>query len=100
MKVKLNNSKILIVKVIIVFMCIMCISGDSFSASYIYNLNKEIQQKSVESSISTVSSNVTPEFSFESVSQILIEPYTGKVLYENNADEKLLPASVTKVMTY
>ncbi|MDR0958245.1 MAG: D-alanyl-D-alanine carboxypeptidase [Clostridiales bacterium] len=32
-------------------------------------------------------------------SSILIEASSGKVLYENNADERLAPASVTKTMT-
>ncbi len=31
-------------------------------------------------------------------SAILLEPYTGQILYEQNADEKLPPASVTKIM--
>ncbi len=31
-------------------------------------------------------------------SAILLEPYTGKILYEQNSDEKLAPASITKVM--
>lgn len=100
MKIKLSKSKVIIFKVLFSFVCIMCISCSSFGASYIYNLNKEATEKNVQSSISTIAPNVRPEFSFESVSQILIEPYTGTVLYENNADEKLLPASVTKVMTY
>jgi len=32
-------------------------------------------------------------------SAILIEPMSGKVLYEKNADERLPPASITKIMT-
>ena len=32
-------------------------------------------------------------------SAILMEQETGKVLYEQNADEQLPPASVTKIMT-
>lgn len=32
-------------------------------------------------------------------SYILIEPTTGQVLAENNADEKMPPASITKIMT-
>ena len=32
-------------------------------------------------------------------SAILMEKSTGQVLYEDNADEPLRPASVTKVMT-
>ncbi|MBR6741803.1 MAG: D-alanyl-D-alanine carboxypeptidase, partial [Clostridia bacterium] len=31
-------------------------------------------------------------------SAILLEPYTGKILYEQNSDEKLAPASITKIM--
>ena len=32
-------------------------------------------------------------------SAILLEPNTGKILYEQNADEKLPPASITKIMS-
>ncbi len=32
-------------------------------------------------------------------SAILIEPMSGKVLYEKNADERLPPSSITKIMT-
>ena len=32
-------------------------------------------------------------------SVVLMEPHTGKVLYENNPDEKLAPASITKIMS-
>ena len=32
-------------------------------------------------------------------SAILIEASTGKVLFEKNADEKLVPASMTKIMS-
>ncbi len=96
---KLSKSKVIIFKVLFSFMCIMCISCSNFGANYIYRLNKETIKNSAQSSISTIAQNVRPEFSFESVSQILVEPYTGTVLYENNSDEKLLPASVTKVMT-
>lgn len=40
-----------------------------------------------------------PTFESDAKSLILIEASTGKVLYENNADEALPPASVTKIMT-
>ncbi len=39
------------------------------------------------------------EIEADAKSVILIEARTGKVLYENNADERLPPASVTKIMT-
>lgn len=35
----------------------------------------------------------------EAKSALLMEPMTGKILYEKNADEKFAPASVTKIMT-
>lgn len=55
-------------------------------------------------SVETVKSVAQPvaanaSFNFTSKSQILMEMSTGKVLYENNADEKAYPASVTKIMT-
>ena len=40
-----------------------------------------------------------PQIDSDAKSMILIEASTGKVLYENNADEALPPASVTKIMT-
>ncbi len=40
-----------------------------------------------------------PDLSLECKSAILMEAGTGKVIYEQNADEALPPASVTKVMT-
>lgn len=39
------------------------------------------------------------DFVLESPSVILMEPSTGQILYEKNADEQRHPASVTKVMT-
>lgn len=89
-----------ITKVILAYFCMMISACSCFGSSYIYKLNKETNtMKTAQSSISTISANVTPEFKFESEAQILIEPTTKTVLYENNADEHLLPASVTKVMT-
>ena len=42
---------------------------------------------------------VTPPGAIYCKSAILIEWETGTVLFENNADERLYPASVTKIMT-
>ena len=39
------------------------------------------------------------EIGIAAPSAILMEKVTGRVLYEKNADARLLPASVTKVMT-
>lgn len=57
--------------------------------------------KTAESSIVNENAVATtaPVFSFQSASQILMEVSTGEILYANKENEKLLPASVTKVMT-
>mgnify|MGYP006365064431 FL=1 len=65
-----------------------------YASNYLYEVKKV--QGNVESSISTVAS---PTFEFQSYSQILMEPTTGEILYANNENEHMLPASVTKVMT-
>ena len=51
--------------------------------------------KSVQAKPAVANAN----FNFASKSQILMEMSTGTVIYENNADEKAYPASVTKIMT-
>lgn len=40
-----------------------------------------------------------PVLKVEGKSAILMEPYSGKIIYENNSHEKFAPASVTKIMT-
>ena len=99
---------------ILLFMCAMWINKQVYCTGYLYTLDNESKNtkddKNItgyiedESSVSVNSESylkIQPaEFDFKSVSQILIGPTTNTILYENNADEKLLPASVTKVMTY
>lgn len=51
--------------------------------------------KTEESSIKTNA----PVFNFTSGAQILMEASTGEIIYANNENEKLYPASVTKIMT-
>ena len=43
--------------------------------------------------------NIPELAALDCTSAVLMEAATGRVLYEQNADESLLPASVTKVMT-
>lgn len=63
------------------------------------NSNNENSGDNKESSSIQTEAPVVPEFSFQSQSQILMELSTGKIIYENNADEHLFPASVTKIMS-
>lgn len=82
-------------KCLVMFIICLIFSTNVICSSYIYPVNKNKEIK--VSSISTFAS--TPEFNFQSQSQVLMEPTTGEILYANNENEKLLPASVTKVMT-
>jgi len=50
-------------------------------------------------SIVLASDDTTTNFSIESPAGILIESKTGKVLFEKNSNEKMYPASLTKVLT-
>lgn len=60
-------------------------------------VNRETETyKTAESSVQTAS---IPTFTFQSESQILMEATTGEVIYANNENARLLPASVTKIMT-
>lgn len=78
----------------IIFLVGICIFTTSIvlGSSYIYSLD-------LKTNVSSMQTVAPPIFAFKSAAQILVEPTTGKVIYENNADEKLLPASVTKIMT-
>jgi D-alanyl-D-alanine carboxypeptidase (penicillin-binding protein 5/6) len=44
-------------------------------------------------------SEKTTVLDIKAKSVVLMEPKTGKILYENNANEKLAPASITKIMS-
>ncbi len=89
--------KYILPRIIIIFAYVFCILTNTYAANYLYNTQKT-DTITKESSISTFSI-AEPSFEFKSTSQILIDVATGEVIYANNENEKLLPASVTKVMT-
>lgn len=60
---------------------------------------KQTEEKKYITSESSTQTIAAPTFSFESKAQVLMEQSTGKILYANNENEHLLPASVTKIMT-
>ena len=82
-------------RIVIFIVCILGMFSNVYSVSYMYPINKNKDVK--VSSINTIAAN--PQFTFQSEAQVLMEPTTGEILYANNENEKLLPASVTKIMT-
>lgn len=47
----------------------------------------------------TQTSAIGDQLEINAKSAFLIEPLTGQILYESNADEPLAPASITKIMS-
>ncbi|MDO5516766.1 MAG: D-alanyl-D-alanine carboxypeptidase family protein [Clostridium sp.] len=69
-------------------------SPEDEDISYTEAKTDEPAPKTDGSSLEQADSN-----NIEAKSALLMEPTTGKVIYEKNADEKFAPASVTKIMT-
>lgn len=63
------------------------------SANSINGPTKETKEKKEENK------GAVDNFNLDCKASILIEPVSGKVIYEHNAHEKFSPASVTKIMT-
>ncbi len=57
------------------------------------NLNTEAAEKTVEATADS------PQLGITAPSSILMEASTGTIIYENQADMRLSPASITKIMT-
>jgi serine-type D-Ala-D-Ala carboxypeptidase (penicillin-binding protein 5/6) len=92
----------IIQKILVLSFIFVYFLSNTYCSIYLYNIekkqadNKKLNQTN-DSSVSTMVSS--PVFEFQSKSQVLMEPSTGKVLYSNNENEKIYPASVTKIMT-
>lgn len=64
------------------------------------NLTTEYYSEDILANFTSAPVNTnTAKLDIKAKSVILMEPETGSVLYEENADEKLHPASVTKIMS-
>ena len=59
----------------------------------------DIKDINVPFAVDNKSAKIGTKLDIKAKSAILLEPYTGQILYEQNADEKLPPASITKVMS-
>ena len=59
----------------------------------------DISDIEVPYNTATTNAAVGQTLDIKAKSVILMEPYTGNILYESNSDEKLSPASITKIMS-
>ena len=72
----------------------------SFSVSAEKRVASECDISDIEVPFEAVDSSavVGQTLDIDAKSVILMEAYTGTILYENNSDERLAPASITKIM--
>ncbi len=75
--------------------CLFCVGVSAKTVS------SECSTDDLDIPIEASSTNATigTQLDIKAKSAILMEVNTGKILYEDNADEKLPPASITKIMT-
>ncbi len=83
----------------IVFCFVFFYSCCSFASTYEYIWSTIADTNSGNSSIAVSSNLNSGSLNLESTGAILIEQFTGQILYEQNSHEQLRPASVTKVMS-
>lgn len=72
----------------------------SFEVSAAKTVSSESSIEDINEPLESVETNavIGQTLDIKAKSAILMEPYTKEILYESNADEKLAPASITKIM--
>ena len=89
-------------KKIIAFMLSVCmLFGMTVSAKESVTVSSECDISDIDVPLdsTTVNAAIGQTLDIKAKSVELMEPNTGKVLYESNSDEKLPPASITKIMS-
>ncbi len=82
-------------------MALCLISGICVSAKESVTVSSECDISDINVPLDSTSVNaaIGQTLDIKAKSVVLMEPNTGKVLYESNSDEKLPPASITKIMS-
>jgi D-alanyl-D-alanine carboxypeptidase (penicillin-binding protein 5/6) len=72
----------------------------SFEVSAVKTVSSESDIEDINEPLESLETNavIGQTLDIKAKSAILMEPYTKEILYESNADEKLAPASITKIM--
>lgn len=89
-------------KIIALLVCLVLTFGMSVSAADgAVTVSSECDISDIEVPIETSANNaaIGQTLEIKAKSAILMEPNTGNILYESNADEVLAPASITKIMS-
>lgn len=89
-------------KKLIAFILTVCLLfGMTVSASESVTVSSECDISDIDVPLDSapVNAAIGQTLDIKAKSVVLMEPNTGKVLYESNSDEKLPPASITKIMS-
>lgn len=86
-------------KVFSFLLCLLTLFTTSFKVEALENVVKEDETSVEVSNQLSYGNNENLPVEVKAKSAILLEVESGEVLLEHNADEKLYPASVTKIMT-
>jgi D-alanyl-D-alanine carboxypeptidase (penicillin-binding protein 5/6) len=81
--------------IVLCLIIILAINSTIIYASEVNTDDISVNEDAVETSVQADN----PNLALTSKSAILMEASTGTVIYEQNPDEKLSPASITKIMT-
>lgn len=81
--------------IVLCLITILAINSTIIYASEVNTDDVSVNEDAVETSVQADN----PSLALTSKSAILMEASTGTVIYEQNSDEKLSPASITKIMT-
>ena len=90
------NKKIKSFYIITIFI-VISLFGELFTAKYSYANN--IDNLENQTNINNQHSIANDQLKIYSDSAIIIENKTGKVLYEKNSEQRMYPASTTKILT-
>lgn len=84
-----------------VFLSLMLTVTLTFASVSAATVSSECDLSDINVPIETSANNaaIGQTLDIKAKSVILMEPHTGTVLYESNSDEKLAPASITKIMS-
>lgn len=87
----------ILVSVLLCFCCTFC--APDCAAAKTVSSECDITDINVPIDAAVTDAAIGQKLEINAKSAILLEPYTGEILYEMNSGEKLPPASITKIMS-
>ncbi len=87
-----------LISIILIMTLIFCVSVSAEENTVTVSSESDISDVNVPLVAEETNAVIGQQLEIKAKSAILMEVYTGQILYESNADERLSPASITKIM--